>query len=120
MEPTKRYTFRLLSLETIGILVALLFLVPFYFVLTNSFKPFAELLADTTSLPKAASLHNYKEAWKIMSFPTVFVHSLFITVASNVGLVIISSMAAYRMVRINSRLNRILFMLFISGLSLSI
>ena len=33
METSKRYTFRLFSLEVIGILIALIFLVPFYFVL---------------------------------------------------------------------------------------
>jgi raffinose/stachyose/melibiose transport system permease protein len=116
METAKRYTFRLFSLEVIGVLIAILFLVPFYFVLTNSFKPFAELLANTTSLPKAASFHNYTEVWRIMHFPTVFLNSLMITVASNIGLVLISSMAAYRMVRVNSRLNQILFLLFVSAM----
>ena len=43
-------------------------------------------------------------------------NSLIITVASNVGLVIISSMAAYRMVRSTVRLNQILFLLFVSAM----
>jgi raffinose/stachyose/melibiose transport system permease protein len=116
MEAHKRYTGRLFSLEALGILVAIVFLVPFYFVLSNSFKPFAEILVNTTSLPKSFSFHNYEQVWKIMNFPKVFLNSLIITVASNVGLVVISAMAAYRMVRNNNRVNQILFLLFVSAM----
>ncbi|RED62927.1 MULTISPECIES: carbohydrate ABC transporter permease [Cohnella] len=116
MEETKRYSPRMFSLEVLGILLAIVFLVPFYFVLTNSFKPFSDILVNTTSLPKSLSFHNYEQVWKIMDFPKVFLNSLIITVASNVGLVVISAMAAYRMVRNNNRVNQILFLLFVSAM----
>jgi len=116
MEVRKKFSARLLSLEVLGILVAIVFLVPFYFVLTNSFKSFAELSQNATSLPKAFSFHNYEEVWKIMKFPKVFLNSLIITVASNIGLVVISSMAAYRMVRNNTLVNRLLLLLFVAAM----
>jgi len=116
MDAYRKYSARLFSLEALGVLIALVFLVPFYFVLTNSFKSFAELSQNTMSLPKAFSFHNYEEVWKIMKFPKVFLNSLIITVASNVGLVVISAMAAYRMVRNNNWVNKVLFLLFVSAM----
>ncbi|WP_409347105.1 carbohydrate ABC transporter permease [Paenibacillus sp. MBLB4367] len=116
MEAGNRYTFRTFGLELIAIAVALLFLVPFYFVLANSFKSFGDLLANSASLPKSFQLDNYTKVWSIMKFPKVFANSLMITVLSNVGLVVISSMAAYRLVRHPGRLNNILFACFVAAM----
>jgi raffinose/stachyose/melibiose transport system permease protein len=107
---------RLLALEIFALLLGLLFLVPFYFVISNSLKPIGELLANTASLPKSFFLGNYERVYDIMKFPSAFLNSLLITVASNIGLVVLSSMAAYRMVRTPSRLNNILFICFVTAM----
>ncbi len=111
-----RYTWRLLSLEVVSVLLAVLFLVPFYFVIANSFKSFSEILINAASLPEAMNFENYSRVWDIMKFPKVFTNSLLITVFSNIGLVIISSMAAYRLVRFAGKWNNLLFILFISAM----
>ncbi|TCZ77530.1 carbohydrate ABC transporter permease [Paenibacillus albiflavus] len=98
------------------ILIAIVFLVPFYFVLVNSFKPFSELVINTASLPKALNFDNYTKVWEIIKFPQVFLNSILITVLSNIGLTLISAMAAYRLVRHPSKLNNIIFLLFISAM----
>jgi raffinose/stachyose/melibiose transport system permease protein len=116
MESKKRYTAGLFGLEVIGILIALLFLVPFYFVIVNSLKSFAEILTNSSDLPHKLFFENYTRVWTIMNFPKAFLNSLIITVFSNVGLVIISSLAAYRMVRFSSRFNQILFAVFIAAM----
>jgi raffinose/stachyose/melibiose transport system permease protein len=116
MEAQKKYTWSLFLLEVLGILVAIIFLVPFYFVIVNSMKTFADLLINTANLPKSFYLDNYFEVWDIMKFPRVFLNSLLITVGSNIGLVIISSMAAYRMVRKATRFNRIAFLAFVAAM----
>lgn len=116
MEQTQRYTARLLLLEIAAILLALLFLVPFYFVLINSVKSFGDLMRNAAGWPEAFRWDNYAKVWEIMRFPRAFLNSLWITVLSNVGLVVISSMAAYRILRRPHWLNRVLFVLFIAAM----
>lgn len=116
MEPAQKYNARLLALEIAGILAALLFLVPFYFVLVNSVKSFGDLMRDSAGWPEAFRWDNYTRVWEIMRFPRAFMNSLVITVLANAGLVVISAMAAYRMLRRPSRFNRLLFALFISAM----
>ncbi len=111
-----RYSSRTFLLEMIAVLAALLFLVPFYFVIVNSLKSFAELLTNSAALPKQIVWDNYTRAWNILKYPKVFTNSLMITVISNIGLVIVSSMAAYRLVRHPSRLNNLFFALFVAAM----
>jgi raffinose/stachyose/melibiose transport system permease protein len=116
MESQKRYTLNLLILEIAGILLAMVFLVPFYFVIVNSMKTFSELLINTASLPKSLYFDNYIKVWSIIKFPKVFMNSMIITIGSNIGLVVISAMAAYRMVRKPSRFNQLLFLAFVAAM----
>jgi len=116
VEAKSTYNLRTLSLEIIGIVLALLFLVPFYFVIVNSMKTFGELLINSANLPPTLNFANYVKVWEIMKFPQVFLNSLLITVFSNIGLVIISSMAAYRLVRKPGRVNNLIFLAFVAAM----
>ena len=49
-------------------------------------------------------------------FPEAFANSVIITVISNLIIAMLSAMAAYRMVRSNTRFNQIVFMLFVSAM----
>lgn len=112
----KAYSARHIGLEVVGCLLALLFLVPFYFVIVNSVKSFGDVLSNAASWPAAFQWDNYSRVWSIMRFPTAFRNSLLITVCSNIGLIVISSMAAYRIVRRPSRFNTMLLFLFVSAM----
>ncbi|MDR0269214.1 carbohydrate ABC transporter permease [Paenibacillus sp.] len=116
MEVSKKYRFGTLATEMIMVLLALIFLIPFYFLLVNSVKTFGDLLTNSASWPTSFEWHNYARAWDITNFPKAFVNSLIITVISNVLLALFSAMAAYRMVRHNTRFNRILFMIFVAAM----
>jgi raffinose/stachyose/melibiose transport system permease protein len=116
MDSTKRYTIELFFLEILGILIALLFLVPFYFVIVNSLKSFSEILINASNLPHKLYFDNYSKVWTIMKFPKVFLNSIMVTVFSNVGLILISSMASYRMVRMPTRFNQLLFAAFVAAM----
>lgn len=113
---TNRYNWRTLLLELIAILAMLLFMVPFYFLGSNSLKTFGEILLDAATLPKSLNFSNYERAWDIMKFPQAFWNSLLITVTSVAGLVVISAMAAYKMVRRPNKLNNTLFLLFVAAM----
>ncbi|MGD6844155.1 carbohydrate ABC transporter permease [Bacillus infantis] len=112
----RKYTGRTFLLEIIGIILGVIFLIPFYFVAVNSVKSFAEILLDAAAFPKEVLFANYSKVWEIINFPRAFWNSLIITVLSNIGLVVISSMAAWKMVRTPGRFSRVLFILFVSAM----
>ncbi|PMC38100.1 sugar ABC transporter permease [Bacillus sp. UMB0899] len=112
----KGYTKGTFLLEILAIMLALIFLVPFYFVVINSVKGFSEILIDAAALPKEILFSNYTKVWDILSFQDAFLNSLIITVLSIAGIVIISSMAAWKMVRTPGRLSKILFIFFVSAM----
>jgi len=116
MDITKNSRTSLAITEIIMLLVALLFLIPFYFLFVNSVKSFGDLLTNAASLPKSIEWGNYARAFEITKFPTAFLNSFVITVVSNVLLVLVSAMAAYRMVRQNTAFNRILFVIFVAAM----
>jgi raffinose/stachyose/melibiose transport system permease protein len=112
----EKYTKKTLMLEIIAIIIAIIFLIPFYFVLVNSVKSFAEILIDAAAWPKEFLFSNYVKVWNIIDFPRAFWNSLIITVASNIGIVVITSMAAWKMVRTPGRFSKILFIFFVSAM----
>ncbi|AUS24771.1 carbohydrate ABC transporter permease [Paenibacillus polymyxa] len=116
METNNRYRVGTWATELVMILVALAFLVPFYFLFVNSVKSFGDLLTDSAAWPQTFVWSNYARAWSITRFPEALWNSFVVTVVSNLLLVLISSMAAYRMVRHPTRYNRVLFSLFVAAM----
>ncbi|WHZ03927.1 carbohydrate ABC transporter permease [Neobacillus sp. YX16] len=111
-----RYTWRTSIVEILAILLGLVFLVPFYYVFSNSLKSFAEILTNTSSLPKVLMFDNYVNAFEKLDFLIVFKNSLIITIASNIVLVIFCSMAAYMLVRTKKKISNIIFMTFVAAM----
>ncbi|WP_084423423.1 carbohydrate ABC transporter permease [Cohnella thermotolerans] len=109
---------RLLGIEAAVLLLALLFLSPFYFVLVNSVKSLGEILVDAASLPKKALFSNYSRVWEIIRFPHALYHTFLITALSVAGIVVLSSMTAYRIVRKPTRFNKVLFFCFIASMTI--
>ncbi|REK74779.1 carbohydrate ABC transporter permease [Paenibacillus paeoniae] len=116
MEEITRYTARKLALEVLAWAVALLFLIPFYFIAVNSVKSIGDLLTNAVAWPKSFHWSNFVRSWELIGFSKAFMNSLLITVLSNVGLIVISSMAAYRMVRRATRWNSLLFTVFVAAM----
>lgn len=116
MEQDTRYRISTLIIEIVLILIGLLFLVPFYFLISNSLKTFGEILSDAAALPSTIQWANYKSGWEAINFPSAFKNSLIITVVSNVLLVLLSSMTAYQMVRHNTKFNKALLALFVAAM----
>ncbi|WP_042162935.1 carbohydrate ABC transporter permease [Paenibacillus gorillae] len=108
--------FRHYSVVTLVLLLALLFLSPFYFVLVNSVKSLGEIMVDAASLPKIYLWTNYNEVWEIIRFPKVLFNSILITGVSVAGIVLVSAMAGYRLVRRPTTFNKLLFTCFIAAM----
>lgn len=105
-----------LLLQIIMIIVAVLFMAPFYFLLVNSVKSLGDILTNAASWPETWVWSNYANAWKITRFTEAFGNSLIITIAGILLIALFSAMAAYRMVRSNTLLNRIQFTLFVAAM----
>jgi raffinose/stachyose/melibiose transport system permease protein len=102
--------------EVVVIAIAILFLVPFYFVLVNSFKSMPELLTNTAKLPEIWKFDNYERAWEVINLLKAVTNSFIITAISTAILTIISATCAYRMVRHPSIFNKILFSIFVAAM----
>ncbi|WP_336787195.1 carbohydrate ABC transporter permease [Paenibacillus sp. MMO-177] len=107
---------RLWAVAAAAILLALLFIAPFYFVLVNSVKALGEIMVDAASLPDKYLFSNYSKVWDIIKFPKALLNSVLITGISVTGIVIISAMTGYRLVRKPTVFNKILFTAFISAM----
>lgn len=107
---------RLWAIAAAAILLALLFIAPFYFVLVNSVKALGEIMVDAASLPDKYLFSNYSKVWDIIKFPKALLNSVLITGISVTGIVVISAMTGYRLVRRPTVFNKILFTAFISAM----
>ncbi len=102
----------LIALESAMIILALLFLFPAVLTLINSFKSDAQIVLNPVSLPKTIDFTNYINAWKEMNFPVVLFNTFIITFFSTIGIILVSSMAAYVLVRTNLKISWIIYLIF--------
>ena len=109
-----------LFLEILAIVLFLLYMIPFAIVLINSSKPSLTIIMDPLSLPKDPSqlIANIKTVFTSpnVRYASSFISTIVITVSSVALLVLISSMAAWVLVRTKTKLSGILFMVFVSAM----
>ena len=103
-------------MEVLGVLLALVYLFPFYIIIVNSFKSKAELFENILGLPNSLNPVNYVEAFQRIHFLRAFSNSLLITVVSIALLVILASMAGWKLVRTKSAVSSFLFFMFVGAM----
>lgn len=74
---------------------AAIILYPFFMMLMISLKSTKEALISPNTFPKELHWENFRIAWEKMKFPTVFANTVFITVLSLFGIIVLSGLAAY-------------------------
>lgn len=112
-----RYTRRTLVLEIVLFIVAVVYLVPVYVLLVNSFKHQNDP-SDNFGLPAVPTLDNYAIAWTQGGLGPAFITSAIITVSSIVILVGVCSLASYALARVSSRWSKLAYYFFMFGLML--
>lgn len=98
------------------ILVGIIFLAPIFLILINSFKGKLYISEDLFSLPNATTfvgLDNYSRGIDIVGFWSAFGSSVWITVASVSVIVLFTSMAAWFITRVKTKVNNFLYYLFV-------
>lgn len=110
------YTSGKFVLELLMIALAVLFFFPLYMTFVNGFKTYNEVVTSTVALPHVFQFKNFAAVWKQINFFGVFMNSLIITVASVSGILLISSAAAYQLVRRPGVVSQIIFLAILSSL----
>ena len=95
---------------------ALVVLVPLYFTVLNSFKPYREIASNIAAWPQNPTLDNFKEAWERLDFLNVLKNTAIITIFSALGCVVFSGMTGYWIARNRNRFTKIWNVLFLSGM----
>lgn len=100
-------------LEVVLVLLSLLFLYPLFLTVINSLKSFGEVMTDVIALPKQINFSNYAYVWEFINYPRLFLNNFIITGVGLLGIVFISSIAAYKLARTKTRWSGVLYFLCI-------
>lgn len=100
------------------VILFLLFIFPFILVIINVFKVKADITVDPLALVGAHgfTLENFPEAMEKMEFWKVFANSAIVTIFLTIFTLLLSSMAAFVIVRNNWKLTALLFSLMIASM----
>lgn len=111
---------RLAAPEVVGVLLFLVFLFPFFIVLINSAKAPFEITQNPLGLPGdwTKIAQNVATIWTSpnVQYSSSFVSSIIITVASLVLLDVLSSQAAWVLVRTRTRFSSFIFLTFVAAM----
>ena len=99
-------------LEGFMIVAAVVYIYPALFVLNNAVKPEAEIKLHPISPPRTMTVANFGKAWTEMHFLSTLANTATITVFGVAGIILVSSMAAWKLARTFGRLSWLLYMLF--------
>jgi raffinose/stachyose/melibiose transport system permease protein len=107
----------LIIFEILMILLAVIFIYPVIYVFMNSFKTTSEIILNPTGFPLKITFDNFIKVWNTkgaggITFPMAVFNTVVITGLSVTGILFISSMAAYILVRTKTRASSFIFMMF--------
>lgn len=100
----------------LGIIFALIWLLPFYLIVVNSFKSKTEIFSNTLGFPKDFTFENYPEAFKELDFGLSFMNTLLITVVAVILISLVSSMAAYAIQRSENKFCKLFYFVFVAAM----
>jgi raffinose/stachyose/melibiose transport system permease protein len=99
-----------------GVFLSLVYVMPFFLVFVNAFKPTSDIVDNPLSLPANFTWDNFAQAMLKMHYYTSLVHSVVVTVFSVSALILISSMLAYYLARSSSKFNKGIFLILVASM----
>jgi ABC-type sugar transport system, permease component len=87
-----------------------IYLLPLVLMITNSFKSYSEVMLNALSLPANVVFDNFKKVFETMNYPKVFLNTFVITFVGVFGIIIIGSMAGYKLARSKSKWSKYTFL----------
>lgn len=116
-----RYTWRTFARELSLLALAVVWWIPFYFLVTMALKPTAEVFTNPLGFPSRLAFGNFSAAWTDSSNPNLgrgLANSIIITGATVVVVVALGSVCAYALARRPGRVSNGLYALFVLGIIL--
>ena len=103
-------------LSLIGTLAAVFYLSPMGILVINSFKSLNEIYLNAMALPHELLWSNYETAIDKLDYVQSFINSFSIAVGAVLSLIVVSSMAAWVLVRYKTKTSTVLFLFFTSAM----
>jgi len=103
-----------LAITVILTLIALIYLYPLFLIVINSLKTFAEITINAVALPQSPQFSNYVETFRLMKYPNLFMNTLIATGVGVFGVVLVSSMAGYKLSRTKTAYSWVMFIILIA------
>lgn len=97
-------------------ILAFLFVYPIYFAVISAFKSNGDILKSPLSFPTELYLQNFKDLFAKTDFFTAIWHTVFLTVVSEVLIVLVVPLAAYAIERHKSRSTKFIYLYFTAGM----
>ncbi|MBH0230659.1 carbohydrate ABC transporter permease [Halobacillus yeomjeoni] len=97
----------------LGITVSLMHIIPFYILMTTSFKNSSDF-SSKWLFPDYLDFSNFSNAWTQAQMGTALFNNVVITVISVTALIVLGSLAAYPLARVASRLNKVMYISFVA------
>lgn len=112
----KKHIIKTWILSIAALAVGIVFVSPLYLVFVNSVKTVREIYLSPLGLPVEISWNNFGRVMEKIDFGQALKNSLFFVVFGVAGLLVICSMAAYRLARHRTRVNKFVYLLLVSSI----
>ncbi len=100
--------------------IAISCLFPLLWMIGSSLKTQSTIFSDVSLIPRQMHWENYYIAWKEGGFGRYFINSIFYTTAVVIGIIVVSSLAAYAFSRFNFRGKNLMFYAFMAAMMIPI
>lgn len=98
------------------VILCVIFLMPIFYLVMNSFKSLPEILTSFTAFPTVFTLDNYIGAAERINFLQVFINTLILTVGTTIITVFAAALAGYKLQRTKGRISGAFRAYFMMGL----
>jgi len=116
---TKRVTINVL-IHIFLLTVAVSCLFPLVWMIGSSLKTQSTIFSDMSIIPKQMHWENYLKAWQEGGFGRYFLNSIIYTVSVVIGIILVSSLAAYAFSRLTFPGRNIIFYAFMAAMMIPI
>ena len=100
----------------VTVILAVLFIYPVYFAVISAFKSNGEILKAPLAFPTELYLQNFKDLFAKTDFFTAIWHTVFLTVVSEVLIILVVPLSAYAIERHNSKATKFVSAYFTAGM----
>lgn len=106
----RKQNFTTILVTILLMIILVIYLLPLVLMITNSFKSYSQVMLDALSLPEAFTFDNFMKVFETMDYPKAFLNTFVITLVGVSGIIVIGSMAGYKLARTKTKLSKYVFL----------